>query len=91
MTPPPSRPVPRRVETSAELAGVRSSPLVLRHGSDPAALCPKERVAELGAILEAGYRRLLLRQKSLAESGYGERPCDQAVDGDGARTAEEVA
>ncbi len=43
---------------------------------DPAALTPGERMAELGAILATGYRRLRL---SLAESGQAEAPCDRSV------------
>ena len=51
-----------------------------------------ERLAELGAILATGYRRVRLsREKGLAESAEPEAPCDQAVDGDGAEPAEEVA
>ena len=58
---------------------------------DPAAMTPKERMAEVGALLAAGYRRSRVRQKALAESDDPEARCDLAVDGDGAEPAKEVA
>ncbi len=42
---------------------------------DPAAMSPKERLAELGALLATGVRRHRLRQKELADGGDSERPC----------------
>ena len=62
-----------------------------RRRQDPADMTPGARLAELGAALATGYRRLRLRQKALAESAEPEAPSDQAVNGNGAETAEEVA
>ena len=42
---------------------------------DPAAMSPKERLAELGALLATGVQRHRLRQKELADGGDSERPC----------------
>ena len=58
---------------------------------DPTAMLPGERVAELGAILALGYRRLRLRQNALDESADPEAPSDPVVCGNGAKAAEEVA
>ncbi len=61
---------------------------------DPAAMAPGDRIAELGAILAAGYRRLRLNrpnlQNALAESAEPEAPCYSAVNGAGAQPAQEV-
>ena len=54
-------------------------------------MTPDERLAELGEILAAGYRRMRLRQKALAESANPGALCPQAVDGDGAGPAKEIA
>jgi hypothetical protein len=51
---------------------------------DPGDMAPDARLAELGAILAFGFRRLQLRGKTLAEGGEPEAPSDQAVDGNGA-------
>ena len=59
-----------------------------RRARDPGRLSPEERLAELGAILAEGYRRLRLRQKPLDESAEPEAASDAAVNGNG---AEEVA
>ncbi len=56
---------------------------------DPAAMTPGERLAELAEILAAGFRRF--RQRALDDVAESEAPCDQAVDGDRAESAEEVA
>ena len=64
---------------------------VLRLSRDPAAMTSQDRLAELGHLLALGYRRLQLHGKGLAENGDGERTCDPAVDGNGAKSAEEVA
>jgi hypothetical protein len=50
-----------------------------RHGN-PADMAPGERLAELGALLATGYRRLQLRRKALAESAEPEAPSDRPVD-----------
>ncbi len=42
---------------------------------DPSAMSPKERLAELGALLATGVQRHRLRQKELADGGETERPC----------------
>ncbi len=47
---------------------------MIRH-KDPGAMSPKERLAELGALLATGVRRHRLRQKELADDPDGERPC----------------
>ncbi len=61
---------------------------------DPAAMAPAARIAELAGILAAGYRRLRLNrlnpQNGLAESAEPEAPCDPAVNGDGAESAQEM-
>ena len=67
-----------------------------RHGAtrgvtcaqDPSRMTPAARLAELGEILAAGYRR---GRKALAESAEPEALCEPAVDGNGAEAAEEVA
>ncbi len=46
---------------------------------------------ELGEILAAGYRRFVLRGKALDDSANPEALCGQAVNGNGAKAAEEVA
>ena len=47
------------------------------HRRDPAAMPPAARIAELGAILAEGYRRLRLnRQNCLAASRESEPSCD---------------
>ena len=44
---------------------------------DPAAMTPTARLAELGALLATGLRRMRLsRETGLAEDGERERPCD---------------
>ena len=48
---------------------------MIRH-KDPAAMSPKERLAELGALLATGVRRHRLRQKELADQADLEAPCD---------------
>ena len=52
-------------------------------------MTPDERLAELGEILAAGYRRF--RQKALDESAQPEAPSDPVVNGNGAMATEEVA
>ena len=65
---------------------------MIRRRKAPSLMTPAARIAELGAILATGYRRVRLsREKSLAESAEPEAPCDQAVDGNGAEPAKEVA
>ena len=56
----------------------------------PGDMASEGRLAELGALLAMGYRRLQLRQKALAESADPEALCGQAVDGNGAESAEEA-
>ena len=46
---------------------------------DPGAMSPKERLAELGALMATGVRRHRLRQKELADGGDSERPCHRPV------------
>jgi hypothetical protein len=47
---------------------------------DPNQLTPEARLAELGALLARGYRRMVQnRQNEVAESAETERPCDRAV------------
>ncbi len=71
--------------------GAAAAALLVAH-RDPASMTPEERQAQLGQILAAGYRRMRLnRGQGLAGSPESEAPCDQAVDGDGAEPAEEVA
>ena len=59
---------------------------------DPSSMAPAERLAELGEILATGYRRLRLsRERGLAAGAEPEAPCDQAVNGNEAEPAKEVA
>ena len=70
----------------ARLAGAYA-----KRSRDPAAMAPEDRLAELGGILAAGYRRIRpSREKALAESGGAERPCD-LVDSPENEDAPEVA
>ena len=46
---------------------------------NPAEMGQAERLAEIGAILAAGYGRFL--QKALAASREAEAPCDDTVNG----------
>ncbi len=46
---------------------------------DPGQLTPEARLAELGAILARGYRRMVQNQQNgVAESAETERPCGRA-------------
>ena len=90
----------RRVASKPRPGRGAASPAPARHAAtqglvgaqDPAQMAPDARLAVLGAILATGYRRFRVsREKGLAESAEPEAPCDQAVDGDGAEPAEEVA
>ncbi len=62
---------------------------MIRH-KDPVAMSPKERLAELGALLATGVQRHRLRQKDLADGGDSERPC-LSVDTPESPDAQEVA
>ena len=70
----PRRPVLRRVGTSASVVdnGARWCPV-----RDAGPMTPGDRLAELGEILAAGYRR---RRKALAERDEPEAPSDPVVD-----------
>jgi hypothetical protein len=47
---------------------------------DPSLLTPEARLAELGALLARGYRRMVQnRQNEVADSAETERPCGRAV------------
>ena len=74
-------------------SGARVRPRVVPR-RDPGAMAPADRIAELGALLATGYRRLRLNrlnpQNWLAESAEAEAPCDPAVNGDGAESAQEM-
>ena len=71
--------------------GTAAAALLVAH-RDPASMTPDARLAELGELLAAGYRRMQLnRGQGLAGSPESEAPCDQAVNGDEAESAEEVA
>ncbi len=71
---------PRRSERSLQRAsGAHKEPAQLTTGAlvrsqKPWEMSPDERVAEMGEILAAGYRR-----KVLADAAPTERPCDQTV------------
>ncbi len=82
------RPVSRGVGTSPVVAGGWANP---RPRRDVGAMTPKERLAELGGLLALGVRRLSIRQKALDGGAEPEALCDQAVDGNRAAPAEEVA
>ncbi len=82
----PRRPVSPRVGTIGTIPTTRATH---RSGRDPGGMSPDDRQAELGEILATGYRRV--RENSLAESANPEALCRQAVDGNGADAAEEVA
>ncbi len=81
-------PVLPRVGTIGTIPTTRATH---RSRRDPGGMSPGDRLAEFGAILAAGYRRLVLRGKALDESGEPEALCRQAVNGNGAKAAEEVA
>ena len=83
--------VPRPVGPQSDTGPTAPMAAPARHGArvggtavrryDPAAMAPTARIAELGAILAAGYRRLRLnRQNCLAASRESEPSCDQTVD-----------
>ena len=63
----------------------------VRRQGDHGAMSPGDRLAELGSLLALGYRRVRLRQHSLDESAEPEALCGQAVNGNGAQAAEEMA
>ena len=61
------------------------------HRSDPAAMAPAARIAELGEIFALGFRRRVLsRQRELAEPGKPEPSSGVAVNGNGAEPAQEA-
>ena len=67
--PPPASPLTCRPRSQhgAARASVRAK--------DPASMAPEARLAELGALLARGFRRI-----GLDELGKMERPCDRTVD-----------
>ena len=84
----PRRPVSRDVGTSLAVA---DSGATRRYRRDVAGMSPEARLAELGGLLAVGYRRLRVPRNALAESAEPEALCGQAVDGNGAGSAEEMA
>ncbi len=93
--------VPRPVGPQSDTGHTAPMAAPARHGArvggtvvrryDPSAMTPAARIAELGAILAAGYRRLRLnRLNGLDESAELEAPCIPAVNGDGAESAQEL-
>ena len=65
---------------------------VERKSRNPVQMGAEDRLAEIGAFLALGFRRLrLVRENELDAFPAAERLCGQAVDGDGALPAKEVA
>lgn len=59
---------------------------------NPAHMSDKARLAELGALLARGYRRMVQNQQNrVAESAETERPCGRAVAKGPALNSKDVA
>ena len=63
----------------------------MKSQKDPALMAPADRLAEVGAILAAGYRRHRLHQKALAESASPGAPCNSVDTHRESNSTEEVA
>ena len=68
-------PIPQRQDVQDIGPAQRHGGLAVIRHKDPAVMSPKERLAELGALLATGVQRHRLRQKELADLAELEAPC----------------